>query len=298
MKLLVHFHLYYHDQLGWFLERLSNLSGFDYDLVVTYVEENQVSLSAIRELNPGAKFIKVSNQGYDIWPFIQVIKSVDLDRYACVLKIHTKAALNELIHIGGRRVTGFTWRDNLVDTLIGSPETVLENLRVFASNPEVGMICDVRYYIRTEFWEDRFNLVTELRRLGFKTRERRFCAGTMFLIRSEALEYLKSEKIGPELFGGEMLSHSRGSMAHIYERILSIAVPAGGYRVMTIGLPPGKKALYLAHVRMSSLVKLIFSLERRGDRQAKVLTVFGFRFRLDDGPGTSLHTTRLHRTRQ
>lgn len=297
MKLLVHFHLYYHDQLPWFLDKLSNLSGCDYDLVVTYVEENGASRRALSEFKPDTKFVKVDNLGYDIWPFISVVKSVDLAKYDCVLKIHTKAPLKEVIHLGGRRLTGSMWRDDMVNSLIGSTETVLSNLLAFATDPQVGMICDVRYYVRTEFWEDRFNLVCELRRLGFKTRERRFCAGTMFLIRPEALRYLQSDKIGPEHFNGKMESHSRGSMAHIYERIFSIAVPACGYRVMTVGLAPGRKTLYIVRSRFSSVIKFILSIERKGDRQAKVLTILGFRFRLDDGPGTALHTTRLRRTR-
>ena len=286
MRLLVHFHLYYHDQLEWFLLRLANLSGCDYDLVVTYVEDRPESRMALAAFKPDTRFVPVENIGYDIWPFIQVVKSVDLARYDCVLKIHTKAPLKETIHLGGRRLRDCMWRDNLVESLIGSPETVLSNLRTFCEDPRVGMVCDVRFYITEEFREDGQALDRELERLGLKTGERRFCAGTMFMIRPEALGYLKSGLVGPEMFRGKMSSHSAGSMAHVYERVLSIAVPGCGYTVQTVGYSEGKKLRYFARLKCSSLLKFVFSLERKGEHKAKFMTVFGFRFQLDDGPGT------------
>ena len=38
MKLLVHLHVFYHDQVPWFLERLRSLDGYDWDLIVTFCE--------------------------------------------------------------------------------------------------------------------------------------------------------------------------------------------------------------------------------------------------------------------
>ena len=39
-KLLVHLHLFYHDQLDWFVSRLKNITC-DYDLWITVTEKNR-----------------------------------------------------------------------------------------------------------------------------------------------------------------------------------------------------------------------------------------------------------------
>lgn len=295
MKLLVHLHLYYRDQLPWFIGKLNNLTGFDWDLVVTGAYDDPDSRKALEALKPDVRFVKVPNMGYDIWPFIHVIKTTDLSGYDCVLKIHTKAPFLNTIHLAGQRLSGYDWRDILVNPLIGSTEIVLENMILLRHNPRVGMLCSAKMFIRTEFKEDRRLLTRELRRLGLLTADRRFCAGTMFIARPAVLEYLKSDKISQEMFSEQMQSHFRGSMAHVYERILSIAVPALGYKVKTVGVSrSGKVASSLCDM-VGKPLKYCFNIERMRDSEAKYLTLMGFRFRLDDGPGTPMRIRRLRR---
>lgn len=296
MKLLVHFHLYYHDQLPWFLEKLGNLTGFDWDLVVTWTEENPASRESLVALKPDVRFVMVPNSGYDIWPFIHVVKTVDLDRYDCVLKLHTKAPFRKAMHVAGHRLKGYEWRDMLVNPLIGSPGTLLDNLLVFKHEPDVGMICSAKMFITTELKEDRHILARELRRLGLSTQERHFCAGTIFLARPAVLEYLRSDKIQQEMFADKMQSHFRGSMAHVYERIFSIAVPALGYKVKLVGTSRGSMLFSDLLKTVMRPFRYCLSIERLGDSAAKYITVFGFRFRIDDGPGTPVKIRRLRRS--
>lgn len=294
MKLLVHLHLYYRDQLPWFIGRLNNLTGFDWDLVVTGACDPD-SRKALQQLKPDVRFVEVPNVGYDIWPFIYVVKTTDLSIYDCVVKLHTKAPFLKTMHVAGQHLSGYDWRNILVDPLIGSTEIILDNMILLRHNPRVGMLCSAKMFIRTELKEDRRLLTRELRRLGLSTPDRRFCAGTMFMARPAVLEYLKSDKICQEMFSEQMQSHFRGSMAHVYERILSIAVPALGYRVKPVGVSrSGMVASGFLDI-VQKPFKYCFNVERMRDSEAKYLTLMGFRFRLDDGPGTPIRIRRLRR---
>ena len=79
-RLLVYLHLYYHEQLPFFLERLSSVDGCNWDLVVSWSEENEESERLLRAFRPDVTILKVANVGYDIWPFIAMLRAVDIRR--------------------------------------------------------------------------------------------------------------------------------------------------------------------------------------------------------------------------
>ena len=124
MKLLVHLHIYYHNQVDYFIKKLSNIHGCDWDLIVTYVEENNESFNKIKNFKPDAQFKKAENIGYDVWPFIQVLRQIDLNDYDYIIKLHTKNCSSKPDIFNK---TGYYWRDHLVNPLIGSK-------RIFKSN--------------------------------------------------------------------------------------------------------------------------------------------------------------------
>ena len=61
--LLVHLHLYYHEQWGYFAKKLKYLNLCKWDLVVTLTRQDPALCAAIRAFKPGAKIIPVSNRG-------------------------------------------------------------------------------------------------------------------------------------------------------------------------------------------------------------------------------------------
>ena len=105
-RLLVHLHLYYHNQLEYMLQKLANINNCDWDLFVTVCEKNQNSIDKIKSLKPDAKIIKVDNKGYDIWPFLQVLNFVDLKNYDYILKIHTKNFRSKKAFSFGKAILG------------------------------------------------------------------------------------------------------------------------------------------------------------------------------------------------
>ena len=90
-KILVHLHLYYQNQLNYFIKKLKNITC-EFDLIVTLANENPKITEKIKQFKPNAKILVVENLGYDVYPFIQVINEAELKNYDYILKIHTKTA--------------------------------------------------------------------------------------------------------------------------------------------------------------------------------------------------------------
>ena len=100
-KVLVHLHLFYHEQLPYFLDKLKNINNCDWDLIVTVCEHIDESEKMILNFKSDAEIRLVENNGYDILPFLNVIKSVNLDDYDFVLKLHTKRGRNTIMNLNG-----------------------------------------------------------------------------------------------------------------------------------------------------------------------------------------------------
>ena len=238
MKLLVHLHVYYHNQVDYFIKKLSNISGCDWDLYVTYVEENEVTQNKIKTLKPDAVFMKVENLGYDVLPFIQVIRSINLDDYNYVMKLHTKSANEKRVKVFGCKkhsFKGFFWRNEIVNSLIGSKKQFKANLDLLKKNNNVGMITSKLFFLLINgmsiFTEDTSLLYYLKKRLNIKSNLRYFCAGTMFIIKSDVLNVLKNSDITIEDFSNTSKSHSNGTIAHALERIYGMLVDMYGYKI-------------------------------------------------------------------
>ena len=80
-RLLVHLHIYYHNQVDYFIGKMKNITDCEWDLLVTFSEYDSQTEALIKEFKPSAAFLKVENVGYDVWPFISVLKKIDFSRY-------------------------------------------------------------------------------------------------------------------------------------------------------------------------------------------------------------------------
>ena len=280
-KLLVIFHLYYPDQLDWFLEKMSHIKGCGWDLLVTGNNIPEDSVRKIKEFKPNASFLECENIGYDVWPFLKALKNTDFQTYPYILKIHTKNSRPHTVHICGEHLKGFLWRDYLVNALIGSDCIFSDNLQVLEKNPDIGMICARELYGTLNFKEDHAPLDEELERLGLKTECRDICAGTMMIFRSSLLAVLPLEEYTPEMFPRESASNSGGTPAHVYERVFSLLAPAQGYKVHTVSTSSRAHRALKAIRRAVRALGFIFSIDRLGEEQHKYLTILGIKIRLD-----------------
>ncbi len=276
MKLLVHLHLYYHNQVDYFIEKLSNIEGCDWDLYVTYVEENPKTFEKIKNLKPEAKFFKVKNIGYDVWPFIQVLRDINLSDYDYILKLHTKNQCK--INFSQYKFIGkfqeYQWRNELIKPLIGSRSIFRKNLN-YMKKPDTGIIASKLLTLKaiTMRKEETDLLDNLLIRLNIKSDNRYFVAGTMFIIKSDALRILKySDICEKDFISIVMKTGGGGTIAHALERIFITLALENNLKVYKIQNYP----LYLKFLS-EKFVKNIFSLVNSNDKRHKILTIFGIK---------------------
>lgn len=280
MRLLVHFHVYYHDQVPYYLHKLAAIGGCDWDLFVTWNAPSAQTEAEIRRFRPDAHFLQVENVGYDIWPFVSLLRQVDLSAYDLVMKLHTKSARGKHVRLNGVRIGGYRWRDLLVDALLDSPARFASLLNIFAQDSQAGLACNsvcVRK-LSGNLPEDTQPLQAEMARLGLRPEADTFCAGTMFLARMAPFARLRDSDLRPESFDASSASSRIGSMAHIYERICTFVVTDAGYRIVPV--VTDRRADFQMRVgrRLQPFFQQIFRLDREGPDRVKVLTLLGHRF--------------------
>lgn len=238
-KLLVHLHLYYHDQIDFMLQKLKNIVNCNWDLYVTICDVNKESEEKILNFKPEAKIIKVKNCGYDIYPFLQVLDSIDISLYNYVLKIHTKNFRKKLKLNGFSnklgKYKGYGWRNELINSLIGT-KNIFENNLNLLNNPNIGMLCskDFLLPLKNCTTEDIANLERLKKTYNLKTDYDKFCAGTMFLAKSKIFEVLKNKTLTVEDFKAKVETNTTGTLAHSFERIFTLLCTNNCYIVRPV----------------------------------------------------------------
>lgn len=281
-KVLVIFHVFYDNQVPYFIEKMKTIRGVEWDLVVTGSNLARESADLLASFKEDVSFISTKNRGYDVAPFIEAVKSVDLDKYSFVIKLHTKNLDDRSsFRHNGDNLTGYRWRNTMVDALIGTPASFDALVRAF-ENEKTGLVysLSVNMVSRGSTIEDSSLLVNEMERLGMKPQSMDYCAGTIFAIRAEALRYLQDSRVDVSAFDNTGPSHSKGTLAHSYERIFCIASSSMG--LTTVLVPKSKRhlAYYKVKRAVEPTLEWIFSVNHFGDRNEKFLKIFGMSFNL------------------
>lgn len=230
-KILVHLHLYYHEQLDFMLDKLSNIRNCEWDLYVTTCEYNQQSNFKIIEFKEDAKIIQLKNLGYDVYPFIHILNLINLDNYDYIIKIHTKTPV---------KYKDFPClRSILISSLIGSYKIFENNLNLLEQKQNTGMLgCNDLIFPIEE--EAKGNISTTnklLKRLSINKREGVFVAGTMFMVRANLMKKIKELNLKIEEFEDNCQNKSKdsGTLAHAMESVLGLIIKNQGYDI--IGRP-------------------------------------------------------------
>jgi len=194
------------------------------------------------------------NRGFDIWPFLRTLETLDLAKYTHVLKLHTKRDVTRPVGFNGVEVSGPTWRDWLLSIVRTRAAWAETKARI--AEPGIGMVAAAECILdrrATDGREERAMFdeaaLVAARRFG-KTaddfRKANFVGGTMFLARSEALKPLQG-KFAAEDFAVSNDAHLSNSFAHVAERLIGFSVTAAGLRVEC---PAGNLAVRRRHFRL------------------------------------------------
>lgn len=235
MKTLVIAHVFYPQLWPELADCIRNVG--DCDLVVTYVDEEAVA-EARRDF-PRARFLLYENRGYDIWPFLAALKTVDLSKYDLVVKLHTKRDIvcEKRNVVGHTLLNGAAWREHLL-AFVKTPEAWARTVEKFG-HPKVGLVADrhVIFFRRDALKEAHCASFDESVRMLNEEwsiparRSGRFVGGTMFAARAASLRPFAERAFAPEMFGVSG-GHDKETYAHVLERAFGLAIEGQGYRVV------------------------------------------------------------------
>lgn len=240
LKLLVHVHIYYHEQVDYIIEKLNNIVDCAWDLYVTYSQYNEDTEQKIKQFKSDTHFINVKNVGYDVWPFIVVLKEIDLKQYDLVLKLHTKGYYKEAVFFNNCTMKGFGWRDTLYDTYLYSKDVFKNILKKFEDKSEIGIIVNKNLflqfgiYCKRDIPEETFLMNKIKERLDIHSDYSCFVAGTIFMARADIFDKLKNSDISENNFSTVSRGKISGSFAHVLERVFCILADDKGYKVLAI----------------------------------------------------------------
>ncbi len=167
----------------------------------------------------------VPNRGRDVAAKLVGFAAVH-DSHEYVLHVHTKQSPHD------QRLVG--WRAYLLETLLGSPETVRGVFAAFAEAPRLGMVApqhidELRPWIR---WSQNHDLAATLAAsMGFPLPPQApldFPSGSMFWARSAALRPLLDLRLSFDDFPEE-LGQTDGTLAHAIERLYYLACEQAGF---------------------------------------------------------------------
>lgn len=237
LKLAVHLHVFYDDMWPEFFELLKNIPQ-PYSLFVTCPHDRLDRVTAmVLQDHPDAELIGVDNFGYDVLPFLRLVKRLKAENYDLVCKLHTKKG-NAGLEEKYSEVQGM-WSQLCVRTLLGRPEFVNTILAAFEKDEMLGMVGPARLYKSAKALmygneHDVRSLLSQLQRDFASEADWGFFAGTMFWARVPLFVEL-ADVIEDVLLKTDNSESSKttqlASAFHATERVLGILPATVGKKV-------------------------------------------------------------------
>lgn len=217
-------HVWHLDVLDELAEAAENLPDTTDQFVTLPAEFGTPERDRIAAVFPRAQQVVVENVGQDVGALFQLMKQVDLGRYAFICKIHTKKGPN----------MPNEWRRALLDGVLGSKRQVQHIIERFRADPQVMMAGARQLYVNGPAYlepnaqgiETIFPDLVE--NFDFKTQDWGFIAGTCFWIRTLILQRIAACPLNfkPAAYVTD------GAPAHAVERMFGLVVAVLGGRVL------------------------------------------------------------------
>lgn len=194
--------------------------------------------SKIKKHFPNAKIILVKNIGADIWPFIVMLNSINLEDYDYIIKIHTKRFVQSKkwrMPETMFKMKGTKWRDYLLEFL--EPENFKKCINSFIFDEKLGMISSYPVIIKDSEKHGAdiptcLKTRAVLKRFKYKTKIS-YVAGTMFMARAKLFNVVKNLKLQESDFG-QFESGKSNQLPHVMEQFLGSCVLGQGYEIRDV----------------------------------------------------------------
>lgn len=199
---------------------------FDLYLTVPHFAATPV-LGEIARSYPQARVLATPNRGRDVLPFLRLLAAGHLDAYDFVCKLHSKKSPH--------MASGGTWRQRLLEGLLGPRERVTGLLEQLRAAPEIGLWAPADQWIAADDskWlgtnAASLQHLQRLTGLPATTARPAYVAGTMFWVRPATLAQLRRLGTAPEAFEPEF-GQTDGTLAHAVERGIAMAVQGSGHQ--------------------------------------------------------------------
>ena len=246
MRIAVVMHLYYLQMYEEMKRYLRNFGDLPFDLYATLPRENMTFSRNVERDFPGVRIIVTENIGFDVYPFLCFLREVSLDRYDVIFKIHSKKDIPFRFQLNGYNLSGSSWRECLLSSIIGSEERVRQIVDLFDKNPTVGFVGAKQLLIRDALIDQNIDMSRVemfMEECGLAIKRKEFLAGTMFAIRASLLQPIKDRNFKMDDFPPYYPRDWNG-LPYCLERIFTFLVSAQGYEVAVLpSLVHIKKAL-------------------------------------------------------
>ncbi len=256
-RILVCLHLFYMESWPVIAKYLENLSPYKFDLIVTYVDGmyNEKTLSDIIKWCPAVKLKMYPNLGFDVGPFVDVLRDINLDAYDIVFKLHSKGTSRKFIYIYEQIFKTHDWFFNLFNGVLSginvhiSIDKLLNSRKIgliAASNLVVNDPPHKQYF--TNEWASKLGI-------GINNNYR-YVAGTCYAVRSHLLKPIKM--LGLTINDFEKTERGFFSLAHAMERIVCACVEPAGFTLDGNVTQHPKYDRELAVYRKFSAIRLLY----------------------------------------
>ncbi len=252
-------HVFYEDLIEEIANKTRNLPS-DTDYYITVPENQPELLQAIEKHFPKAHIFPVENRGRDILPFIDILKRILPLNYDLLIKIHSKKTLH--------RADGTSWRQDVYEKLLGTPELVSNIIDKFRKDSKLGILGPKDHVLDSRFYMGGNKAINRelIKRVGLPEEtslEFPFVASTMFWARPDIFKPLIQADFHADEFPAEPLP-ADSTLAHALERFFGLLTVQQGYRIKAVDsngvfsepepfaiyqFTPAPKALALADVK-------------------------------------------------
>lgn len=237
-KIAVQLHLYYIDLIGEFIRYFNNIP-YKFDIMVSIADKSKKEF-VVTELqkikNVENVYVEVAgNRGRDVAPLISIFGKQIL-KYDYVMHVHSKKSL----FTGGEQTE---WRQYLLDALMGTAEIVKSHFFMLDKGDNAGIVYPETFYqmpYTGHTWlQNKESRDILLNRINVPVKSNDiyidYPMGTMFIAKVNAIRQFFEAEIRVDEFPKEA-GQTDGTIAHAFERCLSIVSAYNGYNLMIYNL--------------------------------------------------------------
>lgn len=241
---LVHIHVFYEEMWQELKEHLTCLNSHSSEIWITVPNGSMIQEPHILQDFPGAHILHVDNRGYDIAPFVEVLKRVDLSQFRYCIKLHTKRDMPAPAHVGCVDVSGSKWRRLMLSFL--KKDNLARTLQAFENDEKLGMVGHHALICKKEP-EDRCAWNQSRQWIQMLTpspapHTPKFIAGSMFICRAPLMAKYR-EILADAAFETPSREHP-STISHAAERLLGHIITAAGYDIRDAYTPASSKLFF------------------------------------------------------